>query len=107
MDEPLLNAKFTRTYGPACPTGRHNMPHPGDTCDEADDWINLRDELLRDMARQLWAQHAEPAMQRAELAATAFAAAVADPIPPPERTDIQRALDILAPHLAWDQRYRA
>jgi hypothetical protein len=28
------------------------------------------------------------------------------PVEPPEQTPIQRALDILRPHLAWDHRYR-
>ncbi|MFF0777060.1 hypothetical protein [Streptomyces sp. NPDC003720] len=31
---------------------------------------------------------------------------LADPAAPPEPTPIDRALDILRPHLAWDHRYR-
>jgi hypothetical protein len=102
-----LDVKVIRAWGPTCPTGRHNMPHPADTCDEADQWITLRDGLLHDIVRQLWEQHAEPAMQHARLAETAFATALADPISQPERTDIQRALDILAPHLARQHLYQA
>ncbi|MFI9244184.1 hypothetical protein ACIGXF_16700 [Streptomyces sp. NPDC053086] len=29
-----------------------------------------------------------------------------DPTAPPEPTPVDRALDILHPHLAWDHRYR-
>ncbi|WP_406418351.1 hypothetical protein [Streptomyces sp. NBC_01614] len=107
-DEPRLDAKIIDYWGPVCDSGRHYPPHPGDTCDEADEWIRLRDQILADVMRQLWAQFTEPAMNRTRLAGTAFAAAAADPIPqPPDQPDVQRALDILGPHLAWDHRYRA
>lgn len=105
MDEPALDAKVMPTYGPTCDTGRHYPPHPGDTCDDIDEWITLRNKILtdffaREYARMLAASNA------ASLAGTAFSARLADPIPQPEQTSIQKALDILAPHLAWQPRYQ-
>lgn len=105
-DEPRLNAKVIGPYGPTCGTGRHNMPHPDDTCDEADQWITLRDQIIGDMVRAAWEQF-ERGYRNASLAGTAFATAVAEPIPPPVQPDVQRALNILGPHLAWDHRYQA
>ncbi|MFJ7176446.1 hypothetical protein ACIQXA_08560 [Streptomyces massasporeus] len=91
---------------PGCETGRHNQPHPGQTCDEADEWIRFRDQVLGDLLRANWEQFTR-AHQAAALAETAFAAALEGlPPQPPQYTDVQRALDILAPHLAWDHRYR-
>ena len=106
-DEPHLNAKTIGPYGPTCDTGRHTMPHPDHTCDEADQWITLRDQILKDFIQQAFERVTEPAMEAARIGTTAVAAALADPIPPPERTDVQRALDILGPHLAWQPLYRA
>lgn len=101
-----LDLKIIDFWGPTCPSGRHNHPHPDETCDEADQWIALRDRLIGDMVRSAWEQF-ERSYRNAELAGTAFTAALADPIPAPERTNVQRALDILRPHLAWDHRYKA
>lgn len=101
-----LDVKVINYWGPTCPSGRHNQPHPEDTCDEADQWITLRDQIIGDMVRAAWEQF-EQGHRNASLAGTAFAAAIAEPIPAPERTDIQRALDILAPHLAWQPLYKA
>lgn len=106
-DEPRLNVKVIHAWGPTCDTGRHNMPHPDDTCDEADQWITLRDQLLKDFIQQAFERIAEPAVEAARLGTNAVAAALADPIPPPEHGAIQRALDILAPHLARQPLYRA
>lgn len=101
-----LDAKVIHTYGPTCDTGRHYPPHPGETCDDIDAWIALRNKLLSDFFAQAFAQMTA-AGEAATVAGTAFAAAVADPIPQPERDDVQRALDTLGPHLAWECRYRA
>ncbi|WP_369274485.1 hypothetical protein AB5J55_35200 [Streptomyces sp. R11] len=105
-DEPRLDVKVIDYWGPVCDGGRHNQPHPGETCDEADEWITLRNKILRDFFAQAFAQMVAGS-DAATMAGTAFAAAVADPVPTPERTDIQRALDILGPHLAWQPLYRA
>ena len=91
---------------PGCETGRHNQLHPGQTCDEADEWIRFRDRAIGDMIRAGWEQFTR-AHQAAALAGTAFAAAIEEPLPGlPGKTAVDRALDILAPHLAWDHRYR-
>ncbi|MFJ4974173.1 hypothetical protein ACIP6X_02280 [Streptomyces coeruleorubidus] len=104
--QPQLNAKVISHWIPGCETGRHNQPHPGQTCDEADEWIRFRDQAIGDMIRANWEQFTR-AHQAAALAETAFAAALEGlPPQPPQYTDVQRALDILAPHLAWDPRYR-
>jgi hypothetical protein len=104
--QPQLNAKVISHWIPGCETGRHNQPHPGQTCDETDDWIRFRDQAIGDLLRANWEQFTR-AHQTAALAATAFAAALEEPIPePPSKTAVDRALDILAPHLAWDHRYR-
>jgi hypothetical protein len=103
MDEPRLDAKVI--HGPTCDTGRHYPPHPGDTCEDIDDWIALRDKWLREFFAEQFSRMLE-ASEAAAAGITAFATAVADPIPAPERTDTQRAIDILQPHLAWDPRYR-
>jgi hypothetical protein len=101
-DEP---ARIVKVVGPTCDTGRHYPPHPGDTCDEIDDWIRLRNQVLTDFFAQAYARMTE-ASNEATLAGTAFAAAIAEPIPQPEHDGLQRALNLLAPHLAWDHRYQ-
>lgn len=101
-----LDLKVIDYWGVACETGRHNQPHPDVTCDEADQWIAWRDQIIGGMVRAAWEQF-ERAYRNASLAGTAFAAALEEPIPPaPELTATRRALDILAPHLVWDHRYR-
>ena len=102
-----LDLKVINYWGPTCPSGRHSQPHLDQTCDEADQWITLRDQIIGDMVRAAWEQF-EEGYRNTSLAGTVFAAGVADPIPqPPDQPDVQRALDILGPHLAWDHRYRA
>lgn len=105
MDEPALDVKVIRTYGPTCDTGRHYPPHPGDTCDDVDHWIRWRNQLLTDFFAREYAR-VLAATDAASLAGTAFAACLADPIPQPEQASIEKAMDILAPHLAWQPRYR-
>lgn len=103
-----LNVKVIGSWYPTCDSGRHIPPHPDQTCDEADQWITWRDAILADLARRMFEQFTSEVTQRARLAETVFAtAAVADPQPElPGPADIQRALDTLAPHLAWEHRYR-
>ncbi|MET7429596.1 hypothetical protein ABZT16_11440 [Streptomyces flaveolus] len=103
--QPNYTAKVISPWLPTCETGRHVPPHPDQTCEEADEWIAWRDKAIGEYARRAW-QRAISEFRDAPLAGTVFAAPT-DPAPdPPQRADIQRALDILRPHLAWDHRYR-
>ncbi|MFD5566614.1 hypothetical protein [Streptomyces cadmiisoli] len=104
MSEPRHDLKVSKYWGLTCDARRHNMPHPGDTCDEADEWIRLRDQIFADFMQRAftWAEAAD----RAGQAIATFAQAFQQPTPEPPRSDVQRALDVLAPHLAWEPRYR-
>lgn len=107
MDERSINVKIIQHYGPTCDEGRHMPPHGGYTCAEIDEYIAVRNQILSNLMREMWAQISEPDIPAADLAGTPFAATLNSPTPaPPLQTDIQRALAILAPHLAWDHRYR-
>jgi hypothetical protein len=94
-----LNVKRIAHWGPTCETGRHYPPHPGDTCDEIDEWIALRDAWLE--------QHIGAAFDRAfdgdHDGAMTGLIAMADA---PEPTPMERALAILAPHLRREPLYR-
>jgi hypothetical protein len=105
VNDYQLNARYINYWGHVCPTGRHTPSHPGDTCDEIDEWIALRDRILGDMIRKSWEQF-EREFQNSYLAGTAFAVP-AEPAPEiPDKPVVDQALAILRPHLAWDHRYR-
>ncbi|MEV8548355.1 hypothetical protein AB0L04_00670 [Streptomyces glaucescens] len=99
--EPPADIKVIRPWMPSCDTGRHWPPHPDQTCDEADQWIAWRDQALADLISANWAQ-----ALRDPLTGTAFAKPAPPTPAPPQHADVQRALDTLRPHLAWDHRYR-
>lgn len=45
----MTGAKRIAHWGPTCQSGRHFPPHPGDTCDQADEWIAYRDARLEEL----------------------------------------------------------
>ncbi|MFE9432880.1 hypothetical protein [Streptomyces sp. NPDC006640] len=106
MTDDRPDVKVSRYWVHVCETGRHAPPHPGDTCDEIDQWIARRDKFLEDFAARAFARF-EQASRNAQLAGTAFAAAIETPLEPwPDGNPVRRALDILAPELAWQPNYR-
>lgn len=106
MNEQRLDIRYIDYWGPVCETGRHAPPHPGDTCDEIDQWIALRDKYLKDFFARAFDQFTQ-ASNNAQLAGTVFAEALDTPVEPwPEGNLLREALDILAPHLAWQPNYR-
>lgn len=106
MADGHLDVRYIDYWGPVCETGRHASPHPGDTCDEVDQWIALRDRYLEELFARSFARF-EQASHNAQLAGTAFAAAIGTPLEPwPDGNPIRRALDILAPDLAWQPNHR-
>lgn len=100
MDE----IKVIPYWVPACETGRHFPPHPDMTCDEADEWIRVRDRILGEYLAAAWHEFAR---QSDPLTGTAFAPPASPAAELPERDAVHRALATLRPHLAWDHRYRA
>lgn len=91
---------------PACETGRHIPPHPGDSCDDVDRFIAARDQIFSEMIRAS-AEHLDRELRELPLLGTVFATPSEPPPGSPGRIEVQRALDTLRPHLAWDHRYRA
>ena len=105
MNDYQLNARYIGYWGSVCPTGRHVPPHPGETCDEIDEWIALRDRILRDWIRASFDQM-DREFRAMRLARTVFETP-AEPAPDiPDKPAVDQAIDILRPHLAWDHRYR-
>ncbi|MFF2100925.1 hypothetical protein [Streptomyces sp. NPDC058202] len=106
MTDDRPDVKVSRYWVQVCETGRHAPPHPGDTCEEIDQWIAVRDRYLEDLFARSFARF-EQASHNAQLAGTVFAAAIDTPIEPwPDGNPVRRALDILAPDLAWQPNYR-
>ncbi|MFG2352622.1 hypothetical protein [Streptomyces sp. NPDC048521] len=103
--KPRDGIKVISPWMPTCDSGRHMPPHPDQTCEEADEWIAWRDQAIGDLIRRGW-QRVLGELRYDPLADTVFAAPTAPAPDPPQRADVQRALDILRPHLAWDHRYR-
>ena len=94
-----LRVKRIVPRGLACDGGRHYPPHPGDTCDEIDEWIAVRDAWLE--------QSLQTAFDRALLgdfdgAMTGLLGMDIDAEPTP----VEKALAILAPHLGREPLYQ-
>jgi hypothetical protein len=105
VNDYQLNARYIDYWGPVCPTGRHAPPHPGDTCEDIDQWIALRDRLIAEQVLTAWRDF-EREYRELHLADTVFTGPT-EPAPGlPTKREVDLALDILRPHLAWDHRYR-
>lgn len=90
-DPERLDVKKIAHWVSPCPTGRHVPEHPGMTCEEADDWIAQRDAwLASEIAAAMLLGDREPNF-------TGLLGALYQPAEP---TPVDRALQILAPHLA-------
>ncbi|MEU1010043.1 hypothetical protein [Streptomyces sp. NPDC005890] len=99
------NVRIISTRPPGCETGRHTPPHPGETCEEMDRWIAVRDRILADAVAAAW-KHLWSQLGIDPLEGTVFATP-AEPVPViPDKRAVDQALDILRPHLAWDHRYQ-
>lgn len=97
----IADVKVIRYARPTCDTGRHIPPHPGDTCEEIDEWIRLRDAYLTDALRQAFDQALGGEPIPATFTAKTSRPATTSP------TAASRALAILRPHLAHEPLYRA
>lgn len=98
------------SWAPACPAGIH-LPHPDLTCEEHEELS----QSFRDFLDRLFAAVREQAQQAARRRAEAMAqfldgweprgplGSLAEPAEP---TPIERALQILAPHLAHEPLYQ-
>lgn len=115
VEEPSpAQTEFTVTrlahWVPACPSGRHRY-HPGDTCDEHEALTQSFQDYLERLFTAAYAQ----AARRCEAAMAQFIdglatwepqgllASLAEPYAP---TPIERALEILGPHLAREPLYQ-
>ena len=104
-DDQYLNAVKYGMRQPACETGRHIPPHPDVTCEQIDAFIAARDQILRELLRD-WIDSFDRGLREMPLVGTVFAQPAEPAAPVPDKPDVDRALDILRPHLAWDTRYR-
>ncbi|MFE6931781.1 hypothetical protein ACFVDT_07090 [Streptomyces sp. NPDC057699] len=107
-DPSGLVTKLAR-WAPACAEGRHFPPHPGDTCDEADAFITARDQwittVMADAYRAYDTRFTETLIT-GHGTGEPLGLLTGTPIQPDQPTAVQRALDILRPHLAVESLYR-
>lgn len=115
VEEPSpAQTEFTVTrvahWGPACPSGRHRC-HPGDTCEEHEELAQSFQDFLDRLLTAAYAQAARRYQAAMEQLLDGFAtwepqgllASLAEPYEP---TPIERALQILEPHLAREPLYQ-
>lgn len=94
---------------PACAEGRHFPPHPGETCDEVDALITARDQWITSvMADAYHASETQFIKTVITGDGTGEPRGLLANVPhqPDHPTPVQRALDILRPHLATEPLYR-
>ncbi|MBP5922154.1 MULTISPECIES: hypothetical protein [Streptomyces] len=101
------------SWGPACPSGRHRF-HPGYTCDEHEELSQHFQDFIERLVAAAYA-HAEEAARRYQDSLAQFLdgfdtweprgllASLTEPYSP---TPIERALEILGPHLAREPLYQ-
>ena len=96
-----LHVKHIANWYPVCETGRHIPPHPGDTCDEIDEWIAVRDAWLTQYMQTAFDLALTGDFDGAMTGLLGMTGQLAA-----EPTPVEKALAILAPHLGREPLYQ-
>ncbi|MFD9763213.1 DUF6085 family protein [[Kitasatospora] papulosa] len=102
---PDLDVSKVGHFVPGCAEGRHVPAHPGETCDEADAFIAVRDQWISDVLAESYRTFWD-GLVTGNGTGEPLGLLPAVPGQPDPPTPVVRALDILGPHLAAEPLYR-